>query len=483
MKKISLYIYSLLVIAGLSACDEDFKDWADPQSTPQLDPAEQTTAVFAAGKDATIVVDDHDLAVDSVDVVKLVSITAEEGSTVSFKILMLNDKHSVPFKNDNGTLRVSLAKLDSLTQEAYQSRASVERELKLSVQAAATTLGGEGMLLSGNDVTVKLKPGATPEVDPNGYYVVGKFKGWNAAGAIAMEQDPENSSLFTLEVEATEAETNFKFFPNAAITNDIDWSAALGCAKDGSTSREDFIYWKVGKDPGALMIEKAGKVKITLDVTNFRYTIADVVTYDLYMTGSAYGWGDSPANWQPLISVNGAAKSTCWGIFYFAAGDKVKFAPKPAWEGDFGFDETIISQASIDLASLSADGSNIVVGKAGWYLVYVSSVDGVNTVEFEAPIIYLTGDCSDGWDVFDDARKFTVPADGTGEFVSPAFVKDGKVRMCVRPTLVDSWWKAEFNVIDGKIAYRGEGGDQPAVPGTTGQKVHLNFGSGDGKIQ
>lgn len=482
MKKQLIYVGMLLSIAGLSACSEDFTDWADPQSNPQLDPSAQVTAVFQAGKDANIVVEGHDLAVDSVEVVKLASTTAVAGSTVSFKTLTLNDKYAVPFKNDNGTLRVSLAKLDSLTQEAYQSRASVARDLKLSVKAAATTPDGEGVLLSGNDVTVKLTPGATPEVDPNGYYIVGKFKGWDANGAIAMEQDPENASLFTLEIEATEDQTNFKFFPKAAIANgDINWGAALGCPEDGSVLRADFINWKVGdKDPGALMIEKAGKVKITLDVTNYRYTIADVVDYDLYMTGSAYGWGGT---WKPLISVNGANKRTCWGIFYFAADDQVKFAPKPAWGGDFGFKDTTISPESIALASLSEEGGNIKVGKAGWYLIYVSSVDGVNTVEFEAPIIYLTGDCSGGWDVFDDARKFTVPADGTGEFISPAFVKDGNVRMCVRPVAVDAWWKAEFNVIDGKIAYRGEGGDQQAVPGTTGQKVYLNFGSGAGRIQ
>ena len=480
MKKQLIYVGMLLSIAGLSACNEDYTDWADPQSNPQLDPSAQVAAVYQAGKDANIVVEGHDLAADSVEVVKFVSTTAVSGSTVSFQKLMLNDKYSVPFKNDNGTLRVSLAQLNSLTQEAYQSRASVARDLKLNVQAAATTPDGEGMLLSGNEVTVKLTPGATPAVDPNGYYVVGKFKGWNAAGAIEMKQDAENSTLFTLEIEATEDATNFKFFPKAAVTNDIDWNAALGCAKDGSTSRTDFIYWKVGDDPGALMIEKAGKVKITLDVTNFRYTIEDVVDYDLYMTGSAYGWG---ATWMPLISVNGAAKKTCWGVFYFAAGDQVKFAPKPKWEGDFGFGGTTISPEAIALAGLADQDGNIKVGKAGWYLVYVSSVDGVNTVEFEAPAVYLTGECSGGWDVFDDARKFSVPADGTGEFVSPAFVKDDNVRMCVRPAKVSDWWRAEFNVINGKIAYRGEGGDQPAVAGKSGQKAYLNFGSGAGRIQ
>lgn len=35
MKKISLYMFSLLVLAGFSACDEDYTDWANPQSNPR----------------------------------------------------------------------------------------------------------------------------------------------------------------------------------------------------------------------------------------------------------------------------------------------------------------------------------------------------------------------------------------------------------------------------------------------------------------
>lgn len=82
-------------------------------------------------------------------------------------------------------------------QLAYKSRASVSRELKIAVKASATAAAGQGIQLSGNEVTINLKPGATPAVDPAGYYVVGDFKGWNASGAIAMTKDPNNENLYT----------------------------------------------------------------------------------------------------------------------------------------------------------------------------------------------------------------------------------------------------------------------------------------------
>ena len=57
MKKHLIYTGMFLAAIGFSACNEDFKDWADPQSNPQEESAGQLTATFTAGKDASIVMD------------------------------------------------------------------------------------------------------------------------------------------------------------------------------------------------------------------------------------------------------------------------------------------------------------------------------------------------------------------------------------------------------------------------------------------
>jgi hypothetical protein len=46
-----------------------------------------------------------------------------------------------------------------------------------------------------------------------------------------------------------------------------------------------------------------------------------------------------------------------------------------------------------------------------------------------------------------------------------------------------AWWRREFNIFDGKIEYRGAGGDQTAVPVTANQTVTLDFNAGTGSIQ
>lgn len=225
MRKHLIYAGLFLVSIGFSACDEDFKDWAEPQSNPQEDAVAQLTATFAAGKDASIVMDEA--TVDSVEIVKLSSTTAEEGSSIAINSLTLNGDYTIPYAVKEGNvIKVALAQLDSVTQEAYKSRASVERELKVAVKASAVTSSGEGIQLSGNEVSITLKPGATPVPDPDGYYIVGDFKGWSAAGAIPMTKAGDN--LYTLEMEATDV-AYFKIFPASAINgDDLDWDKALG---------------------------------------------------------------------------------------------------------------------------------------------------------------------------------------------------------------------------------------------------------------
>lgn len=478
MRKHLIYAGLFLVTIGISACDEDFKDWADPQSNPQEDAVEQLTATFAAGKDANIVMDEA--TADSVEIVKLNSTTADEGSTIAINSMTLNGDYTIPYTVKEGNvLKVALAQLDSVTQEAYKSRASVERELKIAIKASAITSSGQGIQLASNEVSITVKPGETPVPDPNGYYIVGDFKGWSAAGAIAMTRDANNENFYSLEMETTDA-AYFKIFPASAINGDeLDWDQALGSSVDGDTSGDNFIVWK---DVQAIKSELIGRIKITVDVTNYRFTVKDnSAPAEIYMTGSAYNWGGT---WKQFIPINDT-KGAFWGIHYFGADEQVKFAPQADWGGDFGFAASI-SAESIELAGLSDEGGNIKVGKAGWYLVYVSVVGDDKQVEFEKPNVYLMGDTSyDGWNSqLVEQDLFTIPTTADGEFVSPAFVGGGEVRMCVNPKAASAdWWRTEFIILDGKIAYRGNGGDQARVQGTVGQKAYLNFGDNTGKIE
>jgi outer membrane protein susF len=107
-------------------------------------------------------------------------------------------------------------------------------------------------------------------------------------------------------------------------------------------------------------------------------------------------------------------------------------------------------------------------------------------VEFETPNVYLIGDTShDGWnDQLAEQDLFTIPTDADGSFVSPAFAKNGELRICVHPeAAATDWWRTEFIILNGKIEYRGNDGDQERVQGKAGQKAYLNFSDNTGKVE
>jgi hypothetical protein len=203
---------------------------------------------------------------------------------------------------------------------------------------------------------------------------------------------------------------------------------------------------------------------------------------NMYIIGyPTWDWGDVN---EGLVKTHVDGKF--WSIRYLPADAEIKFCPVKEWAGDFGYGAANLSQASIDLAGLTDNGGNIKIGNAGWYLIAVttSPSDGSYTVEFLEPEIWLVGDiASGGWSPGSNpVDKFTVPADATGEFVSPAFINDGKLRMSVVIPGAE-WWQTEFNIIGDKIVYRENGGDQDAPQVTAGQRAYLKFSDGTGRIQ
>lgn len=203
-----------------------------------------------------------------------------------------------------------------------------------------------------------------------------------------------------------------------------------------------------------------------------------------YLTGSEYGWGGT---WKQLTPVKnttgkqGKGVPTFWMMAYFKADEEFKFAPKPAWENDFGAaNATITDHAG---ASPSNAGGNIKIGNAGWYLVVVTNNGENRTVSFEKPEVYLQGATNGGDWSCKAENRFTIPTTADGEFVSPAFVQSGEIRMCVK--LKDfEWWKSEFIVNKaGDIVYRGEGNDPEKITVTAGQRCYLNFSTGKGSYK
>lgn len=496
MKKISYYLLSLLTIASFTACNEDFDDWALPQSNEQ----EDAKSVSFEVESTQTVFDLNTITTDSVDIAKQVSASVEEGGSIAYEILIDKDgtysnKQKLPFMVKEGFFKVATADLNSVVEQFYGKRPE-PRSLSLRINAFISTSNEQASLAEGSDLAITVTPVVLPiETE---YYITGDVVGdWGPNFVLKFEhsgEDVYDDPSFTLLVKSPKENANFKIIPKSGLAEGADfWASALGTAVDGDKALEGTI---VAKDPGAICIEKAGWTKITLNMLEYTYKIESLgdglpKPETMYMIGSPWDWTWNNVG-NSMTPINGMA-GYFWAMQYFDADDEMKFCSVKDWKGDFGFSAANLSEATLAYANLSDAGGNIKVGKAGWYIVVVatdyadeSQTAFKYTVQFVEPTVYLVGEASNGgWDNIctEQSDRFAVPATADGEFVSPAFVQNAnELRLAINLVGFD-WWKTEFIILDGKIAYRGNGGDQARVAVIAGQKAYLNFSNQTGSIK
>lgn len=469
MKKYMLFGGVMCAMLGLSSCDESFNDWASPSVN---DPE---AALAAYGIDVTgsgVEVNMNDA--ERPDSIRLVSIssTNEEVVSLEYDKVTINDC-KIPYVVKGKDVYVGTYAIDSLARLALKSQKYETRELKVSVDAHAKLQSGSSVAFS-KEVIQKETPIETPAVDPNGYYLLGEVNGngWNPEEPVWFAKVADGIYEVTVTTE-NEGENWYKFYGGTDAGN---WDGAnahvMGCDTNGDGSLFNYINWSA--DLQCPIISGKGKWKVRLDVNNWTYTINEVKP-DLFLTGSNYDWG---GKWLQLVPFN-KSEEDFWTIIYLHEGEQFKFAPQAGWVDDFGYTGTTINDEAGANITSSSDG-NLVVGKAGWYLLKVQN-GSTKALTVLQPNVYLIGDAAGEWNIA-DSHKFTVPTTEDGVFESPAFAADAELRMCVSVDGFD-WWQSEFMVFDGKIEYRGRGIDQNRVNVKAGQKVTLNFTAGTGEIK
>ena len=469
MKKYMLFGGVMCAMLGLSSCDESFNDWASPSVN---DPE---AALAAYGIDVTgsgVEVNMNDA--ERPDSIRLVSIssTNEEVVSLEYDKVTINDC-KIPYVVKGKDVYVGTYAIDSLARLALKSQKYETRELKVSVDAHAKLQSGSSVAFT-KEVIQKETPIETPAVDPNGYYLLGEVNGngWNPEEPVWFAKVADGIYEVTVTTEK-EGENWYKFYGGTDAGN---WDGAnahvMGCDTNGDGSLFNYINWSA--DLQCPIISGKGKWKVRLDVNNWTYTINEVKP-DLFLTGSNYDWG---GKWLQLVPFN-KSEEDFWTIIYLHEGEQFKFAPQAGWVDDFGYTGTTINDEAGANITSSSDG-NLVVGKAGWYLLKVQN-GSTKALTVLQPNVYLIGDAAGEWNIA-DSHKFTVPTTEDGVFESPAFAADAELRMCVSVDGFD-WWQSEFMVFDGKIEYRGRGIDQNRVNVKAGQKVTLNFTAGTGEIK
>jgi hypothetical protein len=295
---------------------------------------------------------------------------------------------------------------------------------------------------------------------------------------------------FTGTLVMSAAEMKFRFNDWGVIvpygSGDVRIHTNMGATASGTALSGASVELKDGGEN--LVVATAANYTVTLsfDLRTSKFsasaTMGDIIepTYPekLFMVGDAYrGW---PGEWlnvaNELIPVNGT-EGHFWTVVYLKQGG-FKFSPVLDWNGDFG-----IAESNSNTEGEYTKGSNnINVTAEGYYQIYVNLVDG--KISITQPQVILKGDAANGgWESSMTTDAFTVD-NANKILISKPFANNdaAELRICVVLPGID-WWRSEFIVLNGKIVYRGNGGDQERVSVNAGGKVTLNFDAGTGVIE
>ena len=293
--------------------------------------------------------------------------------------------------------------------------------------------------------------------------VVGTINGWGAPDRIMYENGNGQFVYEDLEITANDEikiRLNEDWAENRGGTF-VELGEAIAVENNGPNK-------KVGRD---------AKVTVTYDPSAETITLtgeyqgeAPSFPETMYMIGADFGgWNWDDAGVVELTPVNGKA-GQFWAIRSIAAESPFKFCPTKAWSGDF----TGLGEDS----GYTVSGGNCMVAESGVYMIYVDLENKKLVVE--PAKVYGIGNCFGAWDEGMADALFTA-ADGK---LSATVKADGELRIYAASSAATSdWWTREFIILDGKIAYRGNGGDQERVTVTAGQKVTLDFNAGTGTIE
>ena len=468
------------LLLSVASCTDDYSDWNAPQHNDQ--PA---TVQFGNGSvTETQAINLAEVTTPTVKVANITAPTADGGYAPSgeYKITLGGKSLDITAAGE-----VSTEELQNVIVSNY-GKAPVQRDMDATVATWATNEKSYVKIESGS-ITVQATPKAA-NIE-QAYYLAGDIfaDGYNKDVVMAHAFTHSDNNVwddpnFSIEVKVTEANKSFMIIPASSLEKSDIRDGAFGSGSEKKSLASN------GK---AITIEKAGKYIITVNMEKLTYEVKLVPS--LYLTGSAYNWGNEKegGTWKQLIQYNGS-KETYWTMIYFSEGELFKFSTQAAWVDEFGDQATIVDNAGAGIVAAGSD-HNLKVGKAGWYLLRVTN-GKERKLEVCKPEVYLVGDViAGGWgagwedNAKTDANKFTAPTTKNGLFVSPTFTNSGNLRMYVNfpdtgykdPN--NNWWKSEFNVIEGNIVFRGNGGDLQPVAVEATHQVELNFTTGKGEIK
>ena len=357
MKKLGLYTMALLSM-GLVACNQDFDTEFVPQSNLPESLLQIGDVSVAANAPATINLSEY-IAEDgtTISAIPVGTVSVKEGSMPANTILKAQVEFSKT-EDFNQSIALDANSLDGVSEISVDPTVLQDAYFNdITRNPATTTLYMRTVLYTvtdGTSLAIVGKPGEnffaeknvtfTPlnkvQISP-AYYVIGAAGGWSADGARTQkfnhsDADVYDDPIFTIVVDAGGDDCWFAIGDDAAldaIANDGNWKLLLGTkgASEDLTGTLDFRY-NFSDGDHSFHVTGAKKLKITLNMIDFTYTIQPINVADAYyLIGGPEDWAGSAASKSQKFSHSNASVADdpiftyvlegTGGDIWFAIGD------------------------------------------------------------------------------------------------------------------------------------------------------------------
>lgn len=356
------------IVAGLSSCTEDFKDWLSPQQNA----AEKAAEAFVMT--VSPAVSDIDFATYTEENVQLFSTNLEAGQTDSYTVVFTGNDKTATYTTADGS--IPTAELASIVTGLY-GKAPQSRVISAGVTADVKVTTGSTTVVAEKTVapyTFTATPNA-PVIYPH-LYLIGAPSMWdptctslpfNHSGA-----DVYDDPVFTITVPVAAGEMWF------AITDDYtvetnDWSNVFG-AREGNgnnlvgtpgmiTRRTDLT------DDGSFKVNptEACNMKVTVNMLEGTYLIELLPAVpEYYIVGRQNGWSLSKGSaLMPVTSTSASYTS-----YFTGAWDCRVATPQQIADGNWNnFGSTEENGACTTLAENT--GNCIMSPAEGYYTLTV----------------------------------------------------------------------------------------------------------------
>lgn len=385
-------LFALACVGTLTACNEDFKDWADPQTNP-----EPNAVSFGNGSVKEVGVIDMANLADGQSMVKVADITAPTASSESYapkyKLTLSDVTYDI---EQNGEISVE-------DLAAFLKNHNILRPVETPISAFVEMWESNGKTAiktaTSGTFNVTVKPEA-PVIE-DAYYFTGTVNGWNNADT-SLEftnggGDVYENPVFTCKVPCDGSEIQFKVTPKSGIGG--DWSKCLGA----SETEGQFLMNNAGGNFVIPANAAAKFVEISFDMMSLTWSYKYLsFSQFVYFIGATDGWSkseqrlESPAFDGVYTGFVYVADPNGWGV----AGKFQRVAG--SWDDQ-------INAGNTTCVSGIHGSDNFEFDAEGVYYITLNLVN--NTISAQlVKNMNLVGDFN-GWNAADDAQQMTWDAD------------------------------------------------------------------------